>query len=125
MDLQSCTLNSNYNAKPVPNMTTDGYNTGFVQGNHDIDLEFEVAIENGLASPKPEEVDFTNNAVSIGVVVGADHYVVQGIFRKTSKVSVPGIGQEAKKSWTWGGLRLTDLAGNSILFPVSLSLQPS
>ena len=124
-DLQSMNLNSNYNAKAVPNMTADGYNTGFVQGNHDIDVDFEVAIENALASPKIEEIDFTANSVQLNVVVGADQYVVQGLFRKTTKISTPGIGQEAKKAWTFGGLRLTDVAGNSILFPLSLSLQPS
>ena len=124
-DLQSMNLNSNYNAKPVPNMTADGYNTGFVQGNHDIDIDFEVAIENALASPKPEEIDFSANSVQLNIVVGADQYVAQGLFRKTAKTSTPGIGQEAKKSWTFGALLLTDLAGNSILFPLSLSLSQS
>jgi hypothetical protein len=124
-DLQTMNLNNNYNAKAVPNMTADGYNTGFVQGNHDIDVDFEIAIQNALSSPKIEEIDFTANSVQLNVIVGADQYIVQGLFRKTSKTSTPGIGQEAKKSWTFGGLRLTDAVGNSILFPLSLSLQPS
>jgi hypothetical protein len=125
VDLQSMNLNNNYNAKAVPNMTTDGYNTGFVQGNHDIDIDFEVAIENALASPKIEEIDFGANSVQLNVMVGADQYVAQGLFRKTSKTSAAGIGQEAKKSWTFGALRLTDVVGNSILFPLTLSLQSS
>ena len=95
-DLQSMNLNNNYNARVVPNMTADGYNTGFVQGNHDIDIDFEIAVENALASPKIEEIDFTNNSVALNIVMGnpsSDHYVCQGLFRKTMKESTPGIGQ--------------------------------
>lgn len=125
LDLQSANLNNNYNAKAVPNMTTDGFNTGFVQGNHDIDLDFEVAVRNQLATPKIEEIDFENNSVQINFVCGADQYVCSGIFRKTAKMSAAGIGQEAKKSWTFGALRLVDTKGNPVDFPLSLSLQAS
>lgn len=119
-DLQTANLNRNFNSKAVPNMTEDNFNTGFVQGNTDIDLDFEIAIQNALSTPKIENLPFGQADIAITWICGADQYVASGIYPKTVKDSAPGIGQEAKKSWTYGALRYTDAVGNSVLFGLSL-----
>jgi len=113
-------MNRNFNAAVVKSMTDDGFNRGFVEGNTDIDIDFEIAIQNGLATPKIEGLPFGSSDIQITWVCGADHYVATGIFRKTVKDSASGIGQESKKSWTFGALKVTDAVGNSVLFALSL-----
>jgi len=113
-------MNLNYNAKAVPNMTPDGFNTGFVQGNLDCDIDFEIAVENLNATPKIEELPFDTADVALNFVCGADQYICSGLFCKTMKEAASGIGQEAKKNWTFGALKATDAVGNSVLFNLSL-----
>src|ERR1019366_424966 len=121
-DVQSANLNLDFSSKPVDSMTQHPFNTGFVKGNMKIDVDFEMAVQNALATAKPEFIDFANNDVSLNFVCGADQYIVTGLFPKTAKTGASGIGTEAKKSSAYGGLKVTDAVGNSILFPLSLSL---
>lgn len=101
-------------------MTSDKWNKGFVEGNTDVDLDFEIAVQNALATPKIESLPFSTADVSITFVVGADMYVCSGIFRKNMKIGASGIGSEAKKNWQYGALKCVDAVGNSVLFNLSL-----
>jgi len=119
-DLQSATLRANKNARPVPNMTRNGRNTGFVQGNLEVDVTCTVAVQNTLASPKLEFVDYEAADVAIAFECGSDVYQATGVFLKDSEQSATGVGDEARKTWNFGALDLIDSVGNSALFDISL-----
>ena len=112
IDLQSAKLTRNFNAKPVPSMTADQWNTGFVQGNTDIDIEAEVAVQNTLPSPKLETLPFKTSDIALTFVCGADQYVAHGLFMKTTDQNASGIGSEVKKTFSLGALKLVDSVGN-------------
>jgi hypothetical protein len=71
---------------------------------------------------RSEAIDFSANDVQITWICGADQFVATGVFVKTAKNSASGIGTEVKKSWSFGALKVLDAVGNSVLFPLSLSL---
>jgi hypothetical protein len=119
-DLQSASLKVNRNARVVPSMTRDGLNKGFVQGNTDIDITCTVAVQNLLSSPKIEAIDFETNDVSITFEAGADVYTATGLFLKDTDQTSGGIGDEVKKTWNFGALKLVDSVGNSALFNIQL-----
>lgn len=120
LDVQSSSLKQNFNAKPVPSMTPNRRNRGATRGNLDIDVMIQIAIENDLARPKLENIDFDNNDVQITYQVGADQYVAKGIFVKDAEDNAGGIGDEAKTTFNFGALDLVDAVGNSVLFGISL-----
>lgn len=119
-DLQSATLRVNKNARPVPNMTRDSFNTGFVQGNTDVDITATLAVRNSLASPKLEFVDYEASDVAIAFECGSDIYTATGVFLKDNDQSAGGIGDEVKKTFNFGALRVVDAVGNSALFDIDL-----
>ena len=119
-DVQSATLRQNFNAKPVPTMTPDQFNTGFVKGNVDIDITMQIAVEQSLARPKIEALDFANNDVQLTFYVGSDQYVATKLFPKDTEDAASGIGEEVKTTFNFGALKLTDAIGNSVLFNLSL-----
>jgi hypothetical protein len=112
IDLQSASLKTNFNAKPVPSMTPDTFNRGFVQGNEDIDIDLEVAVQNTLASPKIESLPFKTADVRLVFVAGADQYIASGLFPKNVDQNAAGIGTEVKKRFSLGAIKLTDAVGN-------------
>ena len=120
LDIQSASLKRNYNAKPVPSMTPDFFNRGVVQGNTDIDITFTLAVENALARPKLEAIDYLNNSISLTFVCGADQYVANDLFKKDAEDNAGGIGDEVKATFNFGALSLVDSKGNSALFNVQL-----
>lgn len=120
VDVQSATLRQNFNAKAVPTMTPDRFNTGFVRGNTDIDVTVQIAVENALARPKLESIDYEANDVQLTFLVGADQYVATGLFPKDVEDASSGIGEEVKTTFNFGALKLTDAIGNSALFSLSL-----
>lgn len=120
VDLQSASLKVNRNARVVPSMTRDGFNRGFVQGNSDIDITCTIAVQNLLASPKLESIDYEASDVAIQFQCGSDVYNATGVFLKDTDQSAGGIGDEVKKTWNFGALRLVDSVGNSSLFSLSL-----
>jgi len=119
-DLQSAELRQTTNSRAVPSMTNDGWNKGFVRGNTDIDITCAVAVQNTLASPKMEALNFEENDISINFECGADIYSATGVFLKTMAQNAGGIGDEVKKTFEFGALKLTDAAGNSSLFNLLL-----
>ena len=125
VDVQSLSLRRNFNARPVKGMTRDGFNPGFVEGNTEIEIDLSIAVQNQLARPKIERIDFENNSVALTVVIGADQYVAKNLFRRTMEDTAPGVGEEAKANYALGALSFTDAIGNSALFDVALSLSPT
>lgn len=119
-DIQSCSLKQNKNAKVVPTMTPDGWNRGFVQGNTDIDINLQVAVQNQLARPKLEGIDYENNDVQLTFVCGADQYIATGLFNKDTEDNSSGTGSESKATFNFGALKLMDAVGNSVLFNIDL-----
>lgn len=115
LDVQRCSVRRNFNARAVKSMTPNGFNRGYVRGNMDIDIDLEIAVENDLARPKLELIDYTANDVSLVAVVGADQYVVGPLFPKEATDDSPGVGEEVKARFALGALEITDAVGNSIL----------
>lgn len=121
IDIQSASLKQNFNAKPVPSMTNDQFNRGFVVGNVDIDIDLEVAVQNALPSPKLETLPFKTADVALNFVCGADQYVATGLFMKTTDQNASGIGSEVKKTFSMGAIKLVDSVGNvAAIFNISL-----
>lgn len=119
-DVQNASLRQNKNARAVPSMTPDGFNRGFVQGNTDIDITLGVAVQNALARPKLESIDYEQSDVQMTFVVGSDQYVVTGLFLKDVEDNAGGVGDEVKTTYNLGGLKVQDTVGNSVLFNIEL-----
>lgn len=119
-DIQSASLKINQNAKAVASMTRDRWNRGFVQGNTDIDITFQLAVQNLLARPKLEAIDYETQDVAITFECGADSYNAQGCFLKDVDESAGGIGDEVKSTYNFSALKLVDSVGNSALFNIQL-----
>lgn len=120
IDVQTGTLRQNHNRRVVPSMTNDGFNRGFVQGNRDIDLTITIAVQNQLARPKFESIDYENNDVQATWLVGAEQFIATGLFLKDNDDNSPGIGDEVKTTFNFSALRLQDAVGNSALFNLVL-----
>lgn len=119
-DIQSATLRQNKNARVVPSMTPDNFNRGYVQGNTDIDITCTMAVQNQLARPKLEAIDYENNDVQITFLVGADQYVATGLFLKDVEDAAGGVGDEVKTTFNFSALKVQDAVGNSVLFNLAL-----
>lgn len=119
-DVQSASLKQNQNAKVVPSMTNDGFNRGFVQGNKDIDITCAIALENQLARPKFEEIDYESNDVQMTFRCGAEIFVATDLFLKDVEDNAGGVGEEVKTTFNFGAIRLVDSVGNSALFNIGL-----
>lgn len=120
VDVQSAQLKQNLNRKVVPSMTPDGFNRGFAQGNRDIDITLAIAVENLLARPKLESIDYENSDVQLTFYVGAEQFVCTGLFLKDVDDNSAGVGDEVKTTFNFSALRLQDAVGNSSLFNLSL-----
>ena len=119
-DVQSAQLKQNHNRKVVPSMTNDGFNRGFVQGNRDIDVTVQIAVQNKLARPKFESIDYEANDVQITFIVGSEQFIATGVFLKDNDDNSGGVGDEVKTTYNFGALKLQDAVGNSSLFNLSL-----
>lgn len=119
-DVQSASLKQNKNSRVVPSMTNDGFNRGFVQGNTDIDITVQIAVQNALSRPKLESIDYENSDVQISFVCGQEIFVAAGVFMKDTEDNAGGVGDEVKTTFNFGALTLTDAVGNSSLFNLVL-----
>lgn len=119
-DIQSASLRQNKNARAVPTMTPNGRNRGFVQGNLDIDIALTLAVQNALARPKLEAIDYEQSDVQITWVCGAELFVATGVFNKDVEDNAGGVGDEVKATMNFGALDLQDAVGNSVLFDIEL-----
>lgn len=119
-DIQSASLKQNHNAKAVNTMTDDGFNRGHVKGNRDIDINVVLAVQNQLARPKFEDIDYEGSDVQITFVVGSEQFICTGVFLKDNDDSAGGTGDEVKGSFNFGAIKLQDAVGNSALFNLVL-----
>lgn len=119
-DVKNIEVRRNPTARAVPTMTRNGRNKGYVQGNLEIQVNFAIAIENLLARPKIEAIDYENNDVALTFEVGADQFVCVGLFPGDYADRTPGVGQEAETTFTLGALDVVDSFGNSALFQLGL-----
>lgn len=119
-DIQSASLKQNFNAKPVPSMTRDGYNVGHTRGNIDIDISLTLAVRNLSPRPKLEAINYEANDVQITFEVGSDIYIATGVFIKDTDDNAGGIGDEVKNSINFGAIKVTDAVGNGVLFNLEL-----
>lgn len=119
-DIQSASLKQNHNARAVPSMTRDRFNKGFVQGNTDIDITLQIALQNTLARPKLEAIPFDTADVSLTFEVGSDQFTATGLFLKDNEDNAGGIGDEVKSTFNLGALKLVDAVGDSALFNLVL-----
>lgn len=101
-------------------MTPDGFNRGFVQGNTDIDITAQIAVQNLLSRPKLESIDYENNDIQLTFIVGVEQFVATGLFLKDADDSAGGVGDEVKTTFNFGAVRVADAVGNSSLFNLEL-----
>lgn len=118
LDVVSIELKLNRNAKAVPTMTTDGFNIGIVQGQWEIDMNFEVAVEDQLSSPQLELIDWSTVSGQVTTAFGnnSDLWTLANIFMKDMTERAPGPGEEVRKVWNFGALKMLPGVGNSSLF---------
>ena len=108
IDLQSASLKQNHNRKAVQSMTPDNFNRGFVQGNMDIDISAVIAVENQLARPKLETIDYETNGRATYVRLLASISLWQtGLFLKDNDDNSSGVGQEVKTTFNFGAIKLS------------------
>jgi hypothetical protein len=101
-------------------MTPDRFNRGFVRGNMDIDVTVQIAVDNALARPKFENIDYESSDVAITAVFGSDQLVIKDVFLKDNDDSAGGVGDEVKTTFNFGALKIQDAVGNSSLFNGSI-----
>jgi len=121
-DVESASVKKTDGTKTVPTMSRNRRNKGFVKGNREIDLNVVVAVQNKLASPKLEDIDYENQSVALTVEHGGDRYTFTDIEYVDDDQSASGVGAEGKKSFNLKALDYIDQIGNSVLFPSSLSI---
>lgn len=120
VDVQSASLKQNHNRKAVKSMTPNRRDRGFVRGNLEIDITLALAVQNDLARPKLEGIDYEGSDVQLTFIAGAEVYVATGVFLKDNDDNAGGVGDEVKASFNFSALDLKDTVGNSSLFNISL-----
>lgn len=108
IDVQSATLKQTRNAKPVPSMTKTPFNTGYTEGNRDIDITCVIAVRNATPSLFLETVNYESNDVQITFKAGQDTFVATGVFLKDSEEAAGGVGDEVKRTLNFGALAFTN-----------------
>lgn len=122
LDVESITCRVSDGTKHVPTMSRNRRFTGTVKGNREISVNFSVAVQNKLGSPKLESLDYENNNVALTFEHGADRYSLVNLDFVDFEQSASGVGSEGKKSFNMLALDIIDQVGNSALFPTSISL---
>jgi hypothetical protein len=118
-DVESASLKMNDATKPVPSMTRNRRNKGFVKSNREWTGNIVVAVQNKLASPKLEDIDFENNSVALTYEVGADRYTTVDLDLVDMDLTASGVGSEVKKTFNLVATDVIDQVGNSSLFNLS------
>ena len=121
LDVESITVRLSDGTKHVATMSRNRRFTGTVKGNREISCNFAIAVQNTLASPKIEMIDFQADDVALTFEHGADKYTLVGMDFVDVEQSAPGVGSEGKKTFNCIFLDMIQQVGNSALFPTSLS----
>jgi hypothetical protein len=117
IDLMKFTISRNDGTKPVPTMSRNRRNTGFVKGNREIKFSFDVAVQDKNATIKVEDIDFEDTDYSLTFEHGGDRYTFIGIDHADDTQDAPAVGTEGKKSFNMVALDIIDQAGNPANFP--------
>lgn len=120
LDVESIEVRKNQNTKYVPTMTRNRRYKGTVKGNLDLNVNFAVAVQNRLATPKIEFIDFEANDVALTFEHGADRYTLVGGDIVDDAQSAGGVGSEGKKTFNMLFTDVIDQVGNSALFTLNL-----
>jgi hypothetical protein len=120
LDVQSITMRQTEGARYVPVMSRNKRHRGTVSGNRDITVNFAIAVQKRLGTPKIEFIDYENNDVALTFEHGSDRYTVVGLAWVDSEQSAGGVGTEGRKTWTLIGTDVIDQVGNSVLFPLDI-----
>lgn len=120
-DVESITVKVSDGTKHVPTMTRNRRFTGTVKSNREISANFTVAVQNTLATPKLETIDYQSNNVALTFEHGADRYTLVNMDFVDLDQSASGVGTEGKKAFNAIFLDIIDQVGNSSLFPTKLS----
>jgi hypothetical protein len=115
-DVQSASIKRNRNARPVKTMTRNGRNKGIVEGNHEFELSFTLAVKNDEPYPKLDFIDFTANSVALVAQYGTESLTYNDLFATDDSTEGSGPGEEVKKSFNFGALDCTDATGNPASF---------
>lgn len=121
LDVESITVRQNDGTKYAPTMSRNRRHTGVVKGNRDINVNFAVAVQNALGTPKLENINYDSQDVALTFEHGADRYTVVGLNFVDTEQSASGVGSEGKKTFNMLALDVVDQVGNSALFPTSLA----
>jgi hypothetical protein len=121
LDVESIGMRVSDGTKMVPTMTRDRRNKGAVRGNREISVNFSVAVQNKLGTPKIEDIDFESQDVGISFEHGGDRYSLVGLYFADMDQSAGGVGSEGKKTFNMLARDIVDQVGNSALFPTSLT----
>lgn len=119
-DVESITVKQSDGTKYVPTMTRNRRHKGTVKGNREINVSLSVAVQLQLGTPKLEDLDYTNNNVSLTFEHGGDRYTLTGLDIVDTDQGASGVGSEGKKSYNLLATDIIDQVGNSALFPTSV-----
>jgi len=119
-DVESISMKVSDGTKSVPTMTRDRRNKGVVKGNREISASFSVAVQNKLASPKIESIDFEGKSVSLTFEHGGDRYTLVDVDFIDLDQGASGVGTEGKKNFNIWARDVIDQVGNSALFIFSV-----
>jgi hypothetical protein len=101
-------------------MTPDNFNRGFVQGNREIDITMAIALQNQLARPALENIDYEAADVQLTFIAGVQQWICTGLFLKDVTDGAGGVGEEVKTTYNFSAIKITDSTGNGVLFNITL-----
>lgn len=111
IDVQSVQSKHNFNRKAVSTMSRNRRNRGHVQGNLEINLTIQVAVQNLVARPKFDSIDYEANDVAITCIFGAEQFTYLGCFLQDNDDNGSGVGNEVTASFNFGALDYKDPIG--------------
>jgi len=120
-DVESITVRQSDGTKYAPTMTRNRRNKGVTKGNRDINVNFAVAVQAQLGTPKVESINFDTQDVALTFEHGGDRYTLTGLHFVDTEQSASGVGAEGKKTFNMLAVDIIDQVGNSSLFPTSLA----
>lgn len=121
LDVESISVKVSDGTKAVPTMSRNRRNKGVVKGNREISASVTVAVQNKLATPKLEALDYENQSVALTFEHGGDRYTLVDLDFVDTDQGASGVGAEGKKSYNLIAMDIIDQKGNSVLFPTQLA----
>jgi len=111
IDVQSVQVRHNFNRKAVQSMTRNRRNKGFTSGNLDISLTVQIAVQNQVARPKFDAIDYETNTVALTAIFGAEQLTYLDCFLVDNDDNGSGVGNEVQSTFNFGALDYKDPIG--------------